>query len=64
MSTIEHENIIKEEIKLKESELLNLKIQLDKIIKKKHENNMHNMMQELGLTPLKYKYYKKKESNK
>ena len=35
MSTIEDENVIKNEIAMKESELLNLKKQLDEIIKKK-----------------------------
>ena len=56
MSTIEDENVIKNEIAMKESELLNLKKQLEEIIKKKNENNMDNMMQELGLTPVKYYY--------
>ena len=63
MSTIEDENVIKEKIKLKESELLNLKKQLDKIIKKKNENNMDNIMQELGLTPVKYYYLNQNSSD-
>jgi hypothetical protein len=63
MSTIEDENVIKEKIKLKESELLNLKKQLEKIIKKKNENNMDNIMQELGLTPVKYYYLNQNSSD-
>tara|TARA_Y100000992_G_scaffold131415_1_gene86664 strand:- start:5230 stop:5436 length:207 start_codon:yes stop_codon:yes gene_type:complete len=63
MSTIEDENVIKNEIAMKESELLNLKKQLDEIIKKKNENNMDNMMQELGLTPVKYYYLNQNSSD-
>ena len=63
MSTIEDENVIKNKIAMKESELLNLKKQLDQIIKKKNENNMDNMMQELGLTPVKYYYLNQNSSD-
>ena len=63
MSTIEDENVIKNEIAMKESQLLNLKKQLDEIIKKKNENNMDNMMQELGLTPVKYYYLNQNSSD-
>ena len=63
MSTIEDENVIKNESAMKESELLNLKKQLDEIIKKKNENNMDNMMQELGLTPVKYYYLNQNSSD-